>query len=295
MQLRHVSSDDGRSGDVPVAHVSRVRLFAWIASWIVTVCLSSVVSSHAQAATPTPDGSAAPDTTVTSSQDSKTTSRCQEYVDVLSGKKKDDAMLADPRIRSILQRSMDVVLCRAVAADSDEFCSLIPEQKDDCRILRSIFHELRTNPTGRSFMFPDAKYEICRAQLPASTCDHLRDAARSGDPNECTGAGDQEVYCRASITFNESSCEKSKEPKGCRKAIEANRVLAKGLKALAASGPPREQAFAKAALGDADACTAFAQAAVGVCSDAMAPSPINTPAVKTTAVPVPSRSAPTRP
>ncbi len=50
---------------------------------------------------------------------------------MLSGKKKDDAMLADPRIRSILQRSMDVVLCRAITADSDEFCSLIPEQKDE--------------------------------------------------------------------------------------------------------------------------------------------------------------------
>jgi hypothetical protein len=139
-------------------------------------------------------------------------------------------------------------------------------------------------------MFPDFKYEMCRTDPKlAPFCDRLRQAARSGDPDECTGTGDQESGCRAALLLDESRCGKTE---GCKKAIEANRVFSKGLKALAESGPPRERALAKAALGDADACTSFAEAAVGVCSDLT--SPKTSPVAKTTTVPAPSPSAPAR-
>jgi hypothetical protein len=288
-----ISRDEGRSVDRVVAGVSRVRSCAWIVGWVVAVCLASAVSSRAETPAGKPEGSAAPQATATSSPQSKATSRCQEYIDVLSGKKKDDGVLADFKLRAVQERVLDVACCRAVATDSDEPCALVPEKKDECRLFRSTFHELRTNPTGRSYMFPDVADEACRAQTSSSVCDRLREATHSGDAEKCKGAGDQEAWCRAVITLDESVCAKAKEQKGCQKGIEASRMFAKGLKALAESGPPREQAFAKAALGDAEACTAFAEAAVGACTGVIVPAPTKTP-VKPTAVPSPSRTITTR-
>jgi hypothetical protein len=212
-------------------------------------------------------------------------------VAVLSGKKKDDALLGDPKVKAVLARSFDLVACRAVAADSDEPCALVSEQRDECRLLRGVFHELRANPQGRSYVFPDVKYEMCRSDPKlAPICDRLRDAARSGDPNECTGTGSQETDCRAALKLDPSLCEKAEDPDGCRKGIEFNRVFAPGLRALADSGPPREQALAKAALGDADACTPFAEAAVGSCTGVLT-SAASSPEVPTSPAPARSPSA----
>jgi hypothetical protein len=209
-------------------------------------------------------------------------------VAVLAGTKKNDAVLADPKLQELAARSFDLVVCRAVATDSDAPCALIPDQKDECRILRSILHELRTNPKGRSFVFPDVKYEMCRTDPElAPICDRLRDAARSGDPDKCAGIGDEEASCRAMITLDASRCGKGKDLFGCRKVIEANQLFAKGLKGLAESGPARERAFAKAALGEADACKPFVQATMGSCPG---PTPVTGASVTTTTVP--SRDAP---
>jgi hypothetical protein len=160
--------------------------------------------------------------------------------------------------------------------------------------MRSTFHELRTNPAGRSYMFPDVAYETCRAQASASVCDRVREATRAADADKCKGAGDLEAWCRAVITLDESVCAKAKEKKGCQKGIEASSAFAKGLKVLAESGSTRDQAFAKAALGDADACTAFVQNAVAACTDFAMPPPTKTPPAKATAVPSPSRTITTR-
>jgi hypothetical protein len=141
-------------------------------------------------------------------------------------------------------------------------------------------------------MFPDVKYEMCRTDPKlAPICDRLRDAARSGDPNECAGTGDEETSCRAALTLDKSLCVKAKDKYGCEKAIDANLVFAKGLKALAESGPPREQAFAKAALGDPDACAPFAKVAVTSCPGLTSTS-VRSPVAVTTSVPAPSRRAP---
>lgn len=274
--------------------MSRPARFAWIAGWVVALGFVSVVSAHAQAAHPTPEESAGPPPEPTPAAN-PATARCEEYIAVLSGKKKDDAMLKDPKVKAIVARSFDLVACRAVAADSDEPCALVPDQKDECRLLRGVYHELRTNPQGRAFTFPDVKYEMCKSDRKlAPVCDRLRDAARSGDPNECAGTGSQETDCRAAITLDESRCAKAEDPHGCRKGIEFNRVFAKGLQALAESGPEREQALAKAALGDADACTKFAQAALGFCAEVIATS-TSSPAAKTSPAPAKSRSAPAQP
>ena len=239
----------------------RLLRFAWIVSWVATAGLFFVVASHAQTGAPTPVATEAPP-----KEAKAAASPCEEYVAVLSGKKKDDALLADPKVRAFAAQSFDLVVCRAVATDSDASCAIVPEQKDECRYLRSVFHEMRTNPQGRAFMFPDAKYEMCMADPKYKPiCDRLRDAFRSGDAKQCSGTGDQEIACRAAITLDKSLCAKSEDPHGCNKAIEASAVFTKGLQALAASGPAREQALAKAALGEADACEAFARAAVGSC------------------------------
>lgn len=263
---------------------------AALAAWIMVV-----VAAPAPAASPTPEDSPRPDSTASPAAAApKTSARCEEYVAVLSGKKQDDALFADPKVKAIVARSFDLLACRAVAADADAPCALLAEQQDECRLLRSIFHELRTNPHGRSFMFPDAKYEMCRADPKrARICDRLREAMRSGDPGACAGTGVEEPSCRAALTLDESWCAEAQDPEGCRKGIEASRVFAPGLEALAASGPAREAALAKAALGDTDACTSFAAAAVGYCSDLTAV-PAASPSVEATKVPALPRRGPAR-
>lgn len=300
------SDDDERAAGGQVTRV-RQRRFAWITSWVVAACLSATVSVRAQTTSPSaaptkpktdaaqpkkdspaPEAGAPEGSPVTGAK--PTASQCEEYVAVLAGKKKDDALLADPKLQALAARSFDLVACGAVATDSDAPCALIREQNAECRLLWSVLHELRTNPKGRSFVFPDAKYEMCRTQPNfAPLCDRLRDAARSGDAEKCAGMGDQEAYCRAMITLDKSHCEKAKDHAGCMKVIEANELFAKGLKGLAEDGPPRERAFAKAALGDADACKSFAQAATASCASQAAPTGA---AAATTAVPAPSRDVP---
>ncbi len=295
--------------DVASARVHRVR---WcVATWVVVACLVSTVAAHAQTGNPPPKGSPLPEGTPLPAgaeaqenpagpdgdavpQVTATPSRCAEYVDVLSGKKKDDALLKDPKVKAVAAQSLDLLLCLAVARDSDDPCALMPKDApqhgQECRQTRAVFHELRTNPQGRSFMFPDSKYQACRTHPEiASICDRWRTAARSGDPNECTGMGEMETECRAELTLNDSLCAKTQEPEGCKKAIEANRVYAKGLKSVAESGPPRDRILAKAALGEQDACAPFVEAALGFCAS---PPSLGTPAVATTTRPAPSREAP---
>jgi hypothetical protein len=275
-----------------------MRSRAWIATVAVVACLVSAVSSHAQSPARSPEGSAPPQgsgpppAAAVSADQAKATSRCQDYIDVLSGKKKDEAVLADFKARAVQERVLDVACCSAVATDSDEPCALVAEKKDECRLMRSTYHELRTNPAGRSYMFPDVAYDACRAQMSASVCDHIREATRAGDADKCKGAGDLEMWCRAVITLDESLCAKAKEKKGCQKGIEASRAFAKGLKALAESGSERDQAFAKAALGEAEACTAFVKGAVAACTDFAMPQPTKTPASKATSGPSPKAPRP---
>jgi hypothetical protein len=288
-----------------VAPMSRPRRFARTVSWVVAASFACAVSIHAQTASPgakptQPTGDAAqpkadsqaPDTAAPkpAAETKPTPSQCEEYVAVLSGTKKDDALLKDPKLRALAARSFDLVGCGGIVADSDASCALIADP-GECRLLWATFHELRTNPQGRAFMFPDFKYEMCRTEPKlAATCDRMRDALRSGDTSKCAGMGAGESDCRAMIKLDKSLCGKGGDDLwGCRKAIEANEQLAKGLKGIAESGPPRERAFAKAALGEADACKPFAQAAMASCA---APTAASGASVTSTTVPAPSRDVP---
>lgn len=105
-----------------------------------------------------------------------------------------------------------------------------------------------------------------------------------------------EAKCRAMVTLDKAACQveqadlKSgefskdmpeffKEAEGeCKQKTEDRAFLGKGLNAIAESGPARERELAKAALGQADACAPFAQAAMDSCkgSGAGAPAPAGT-------------------
>jgi hypothetical protein len=181
--------------------------------------------------------------------------------------------------------------------------------------MRSIFNEIRAYPNGRSFLFDEIDYQDFKG-IPALApyTDALRQALRSGDPNECAKTGDLKSMCRAYMALDKSLCRvggklaeaqvelpdrKKGEPaklklKGgletsCRRVIESRAFLAKGLNAVAESGPPREREFAKAALGQADACATFARQAVDLCAASAQGTAAGTPLPGT---PMPGAAAP---
>jgi hypothetical protein len=147
-------------------------------------------------------------------------------------------------------------------------------------------------------MFDEFTWKECRV-VPALTtfCDGLQKALRSGNLAGCAQTGEGESICRAYMNLDASLCrlggklgdvefdapgKKEGEPakvkvkdvavESCKKHIESRKFLAKGLKALAESGPPRERELAKAALQHPDACETYAQAALRAC-EGTAPTP----------------------
>jgi hypothetical protein len=148
----------------------------------------------------------------------------------------------------------------------------------DCRHTWSIFHELRTYPKGRSFLFDDVDYDGCK-ELPsrvpafsATLCDAFREALRSGDVKKCDSVGDGAGICRAYMAVDASLCDQAGigSLKGvvegeCKKLIERRGFLAQGLPEVAKSGQPPWRELAAAALGRADACQGFAKPAMDIC------------------------------
>lgn len=221
--------------------------------------------------------------------DSATAARrslCERYVAVVSGRG-DQALLDDPSVEALaLQAPPDLVMCGAVVGDSDLLCDrLMPSQHGPnmaCLHMRSVFHELRTYPRGRSFLFDDVDWRGCRSVplLASRFCDPFRTALRSGDPKNCAATGAGESICRAYMNLDPSLCRLHGALKAavsvgalvgvdfldaCARAIESRAFLAQGLQGLAESGPPREREFAKAALGDPEACASWRQAAMAMC------------------------------
>jgi len=222
---------------------------------------------------------------------------CERLARALAGADKDPELLkkAGAPAPSARTANADLVTCTAVLADSDEPCTrLDQENADNCRRDRAVFHELRTYPNGRSYMFDDRKFEECKQNGPmAPLCESLRNAFRSGDPGQCVLKGDFEAICRAAgdidpskcateapqlkkllegqcramVTLDESACDVAgprheEMAKQCRDDIKAGKAYGKNLKDLAKSGSPREKELAKAALKDAEACKTFTQSAV---------------------------------
>lgn len=254
----------------------------------------TAVPPTAPAAPAAPQEPPAPPPTPTT--DPAKLSACDRYVAVLSGRQKDPKALEDPELKAILAQAPEILTCGVVAADSDELCKkLLPIESGptmECSNTWALFHELRNYPKGRSFMFTEIDWRDCRgvSVMPPGVCDGIRDALRAGDEKACAKAGDAESLCRAYMTLDKSLCRVSgklatatfamPDPKegepatinlkeaaegGCRERIDSRGFLAKGLKELAESGPPRERALAKAALGDAAACTSLAAPALEAC------------------------------
>lgn len=217
---------------------------------------------------------------------------CAAFVAILSGKTSDEAPGSADDVNAMAMSSPDLITCGAVVNDSDATCKkFMPEEKGPGRMCvqtRAIFHELRTYPKGSSFFLDDAEWEEWQPMRPVAgdAMDALRAALRAGDIGACTKAGDLSSVCQAYMKLDPSLCTvtgklataqvelpsrgvtvdvKSGLEEGCKQNIKSRAFLAKGLKGLAESGPTRERAFAKAALGDAEACAVFAKGVVDAC------------------------------
>jgi hypothetical protein len=266
---------------------------------IASLVLATASTIEAQTPAATKDGKeAAAATPISPSPDDQKI--CESYIPVLTGKKKGSAILADPRLRAIATVSPDLVKCGAVAADSDEPCKLLSAvDADECRNLRFVLQQLRTNPKGRAFLMSDEDHANCRRELPkeklpASLCDEFREAARAGDPSKCP-KGDvkgMDGWCRAIITLDKSQCsgiggieDREQGKAACEKIVDRNKNFGKGLDEMAKSGTPLERALANAALGKADACKALEADAVKACLSQ----------AEAAAIPVPKNDAPAAP
>jgi len=243
---------------------------------------------------PTPGTGATPAGTPAPQVDAQAAARakraaCESLAAALSGRPAERQLLNDPRAASLAELVPDLVTCGAVATDSDELCKLAAGSSGSCLTTRSVFHELRANPKGRGFVFSEAEYQHCRAEMPLKVCEKMRNAVTSGDPSKCDGqwldktdgrAPGMEkarvedmstlctAFCRALVSADKSLCRQLKDPemmRRCESQIEDKVVFARGLKDIAATGKPPERDFARAALGEADACKAMMQTAVDKC------------------------------
>ena len=213
-------------------------------------------------------------------------STCERYVAALSGDAKQHALLNAADVQDLAKRVPDLLTCSAVKDDSDAPCKLLGDEKaiNSCRAQRSIFHELRTYPNGRAFMFNDVQFEDCgNFKALAPYCESFRAAARAGDASKCEALGELQSNCRAQITLDKSLCTAPKGEnfqghdkgssktygdnmaKDCESQVESMAIYTKGMKAVAESGSPLDRQLAKAALGEADACAPSAQAAMKTC------------------------------
>jgi hypothetical protein len=214
-------------------------------------------------------------------------SACERYIGSLTGSSKDGALRDNPEVRKLASQVPDLVTCVAIKGDSEALCNpLIGESAGkrmyssaarDCLYTQSMFHEAHAYPKGRSFMFPDIEFKQC--QNP-TWCEAMREALRSADEKKCAATGALQSICRAYIRLDKSQCRiegtlpKQKDGQAdeastlamCKETIETRGFLGNGLQSLAQSGQPREQAFAKAALGEANACASFEQAAMDACT-----------------------------
>jgi hypothetical protein len=202
--------------------------------------------------------------------DAKTT--CERYVAALAGKQADPTVLHDHEMQWVAQLAPELTTCGAVARDSDDACNLLQDlDRNACRDTRATYAVLR-QPEKPVSILGDVQFENCRANKElAESCEALRTATRTGNAAKCP-KGNLGVYCRAAIALDPSLCRfTGPNPEGqqrdCQETIKKLKVLAPGLQELAKSGPPPHRYFAKAALGEADACAPLEQKVTDACID----------------------------
>ncbi len=252
----------------------------------------------APAATPvqTPAGenrSAAPVETPTA--DAKVAEHCDRLIAVLSGRDKDEKLLKSAELQKLAQVFRDLATCGAVASDSPALCKAMGETDahSGCLLMQGTFQLLRAHPKGGRLLFTTGSYEHCRTEITPVICEKLRDAVAANDASKCewkpgekpeaipadarhhpkalTAAQvrtDFPLMCRALVTLDKSLCSQIKDPDSkrvCADVIERNAVYAAGLKSMAESAPQPQRDLAKAALGQADACQPYTDAARKAC------------------------------
>lgn len=224
---------------------------------------------------------------------------CQRYLGILAGRQQDGALLHNAEAQSIARLAPDLTTCGAVARDSDEPCNLLGDpEKNACRGNRGIYHELRKSEK-RVSIFGDVVFEDCRADKQlAPYCETLRAATRSGDAKKCPPQN-LGAYCRAAIALDPSLCkytgtDTEGPQRDCVKTVEKLKSLAPGLKGLAKSGPSPDREFAKAALGEADACAPYEQKAMDACV-ANLTKPVESPTAGPASAPNPPTAPPATP
>ena len=275
----------------------------WLA--LGTAALAEPLPTAPSAGAPPADG--VPDTpaavatappTWTTAEASARRALCDDYVAAIAGNTKDPALLEKDEVRVLAKQVPDLANCGAIASDSNAACNVFApasSQMKDCLGVWSMFHEVRTSPKGRAFLFDEAMVQECR-QAPALApfCEAFRDALRSANANDCAQSGPFASVCRAYIALDPSLCrvtapEVEGLDKDCRQQIANKGMFAKGLKAIAASGAGRYRSFARAAMGDRDACKAFATAVKDACVAAGQPP---TPAAEAPRTPAATPAAP---
>ncbi len=249
----------------------------------------------AAVATPRPVDDAAPDATATAAAASRARAACEAQAQAIVDPKQTGATVKQADVLALGRSVAELVICSAVLNDSADICRrFFPNEQGPsgaCLQTQSIFHELRTEPKKHTFMFTERDWQQCRGIKEAQGfCDSLRTALRSGDVEQCTTVGDGEGICRAYMTLDKQHCavtgelaevtfslpdHKEGEPtsfkvgeiavEDCRARIDSRAFLAKGLEALAASGPTREQMLARAALQQPDACAPRVEEAIESC------------------------------
>lgn len=218
----------------------------------------------------TPPGSPTPDAAATATAGAHKGS-CERYVNHLGGTKVDPALANDPAVRALAEKSSDLVTCTAVLLNSDDQCTRLgpadSSEVKDCTFVRYMLAEAKAYPDGRSYMFEN--YEQCRGSKMQAQCDQLRDALRVKDPAKCP-TGELQTICKAFAAMDPKLCGTPRADgkdlaSDCKRDMERKAWLAAGVKAAASSAPPRERAFAKAALGEANACAPFFEQAMDAC------------------------------
>ena len=179
----------------------------------------------------------------------------------------DKALFASPEMKRILGQSQTLakyLSCRAITLGDITRCDFIDEvdTRTECREHFDRYRSLKDARNGKSWLFTDEDYRLCKAQPMADACDGFREMARTGDPGRCP-KGDYEAFCRALFNLDRSQCRGSGPyakniEKICGQAIDDKQRSQAGLDSISKTGNLVDQMYARAALGDQKACEDFA-------------------------------------
>ncbi len=118
-----------------------------------------------------------------------------------------------------------------------------------------------------SWRFTTSEAEACRARWPAETCAAISAAVKANDRSLCP-QGDGGL-CRGLFSLEPNDCrdERTGEEaqQRCRAHVNSSRALAGGIAALSRGSDPKLAAFARAVLGQPDACSLLLGPAVAGC------------------------------